>query len=102
MSSLFLTSHLSWLKIWLLPISVENMGNTRARSMCSRPGRSAECWAEPCSVRGTAVIPQQQGLQAGRLPWDPYCQRQQVGRLAKLFKMNWNFVWVNVARFGLG
>lgn len=65
MSSLFLTSHLSWLKIWLLPISVENVGNTRARSMCSRPGRSAECWAEPCSVRGTAVIPQQQGLQAG-------------------------------------
>lgn len=55
MNSLFLTSHLSWLKIWLLPISVENVGNTRARSMCSRPGRGAECWAEPCSVHGTAA-----------------------------------------------
>lgn len=81
---------------------MENEGNTRARSVCSRPGRGVGCWAELCSEHGTAVIPQEQDLQAGGLPWDPYCQRRQVGRLAKLLKINCNFVQMNVARFGSG
>lgn len=102
MNYLLLTSHLSWLKIWVLPTGVESERSTGVRSMCSRPEMGAECWAEPSSVRGTAVIPQEQDLRAGRLPWDPHCQRWQLGHLAKLFQINRNFVRMNVARFGSG
>lgn len=75
MNYLLLTSHLSWLKIWLLPTGVESERNTRVRSMCSRPERvrsagqsRAPCVAQQWSHRNR--ICRQAGYHGILTAWD--------------------------------
>lgn len=117
MNSLFLNSHLAFLKIWLSPsgAGAGKAGNMRERYICSRPVSNREC-----STESTVTCKAESSLQGnkgsvvhsvlhkiGALRCDgPLSQviKGTCGVLiqAKLFEINRNFVWVNAARFGSG